>query len=319
MSIRSHLLLALFLLCSTLGGRVSADGELPKLLSAADQTRLQRFDVVRAEALAAARAGGAAADHAQLEAALAGDASPLQGVDVAGDWQCRTFKLGKTLPLVVYGWFRCRIDDDGAGWRLRKLDGSQRTAGRFYDIGNDRMVYLGVSTLGGQRPVSYGSDPQRDQVAIAVVPGRDRLRLEFPLPQFDSMFDVMELRRPLRGAEPAPPAAVAVPGDSAARGATGTKRVTGVVRSVEPGDRACLLRLEDESGQPFEELADFRICEQGRGLRGRRVALRYASTELPAADCGSDETCSRRTRVDLVVGARPVADEAGSPASRNRP
>ena len=152
MSIRTHLLLPLMLVSSTLWGTVSADGELPKLLTASDQARLQQFDVIRTEALAVARAGGAASDLAQLEAALAGDASPLEGVDVTGDWQCRTFKLGKSLPLVVYGWFHCRIDDDGAGWRLRKLDGSQRTTGRFYDIGNARMAYLGVSTTAGQHP-----------------------------------------------------------------------------------------------------------------------------------------------------------------------
>jgi hypothetical protein len=319
MSFRSRLLLPLILLSPILCGTVSADGALPKLLTAADQTRLQQFDVVRTAALAEARAGGSASDLEQLEAALAGDAAPLQGVDVTGDWECRTFKLGKSLPLAVYGWFRCHIDDDGAGWRLRKLDGSQRTTGRFYDIGNDRMAYLGVTTLGGQRPVRYGSDPQRDQVAIALVPGHDRLRLEFPLPQFDSMFDVMELRRPMRGASAKSPAAAARPAASTVRIAGETKRATGVVKAVEPGDRACLLKLEDETGQPFEELAEFRICERGSALRGRKVALRYASRELPAADCGSDETCSRRTRIALVVEARPVARPTRPPASRERP
>ena len=306
MSFRCRSLSTLVLFFLTLVGTANADGELPKRLTPADQARLQQFETVRAEALAQARQGGSAADVAELEAALAGDASPLQGVDIAGDWHCRTLKLGKSMPLVVYGWFRCRIDDDGAGWRLRKLDGSQRTTGRFYDLGNDRMAYLGTSSVGGQRPGVYGSDPERDQVAIAMVPGQNRLRLEFPLPHFDSMFDVMELRRPARAAAANPAGAASGPVENTVLVAGETKRATGVLKSVTPGDRACLLRLEDHSGQAFEELADFRICERGSALRGRKVALRYASREMPAADCGADETCSRRTRVALVVEARPL-------------
>jgi len=208
MSRLSRLLLPPVLVFLSLSGAARADGALPRLITPADQSRLQQFDAVRADALAQARQGGSAADLAELEAAMAGDALPLQGIDLTGDWRCRTLKLGKSLPLVVHGWFRCRIDDDGAGWRLRKLDGSQRTTGRFYDLGNERMAYLGVSTLGGQRPANYGSDPDRNQVAVAVVPGPDRLRLEFPLPRVESLFDVMELRRRARGATEKPAAAI---------------------------------------------------------------------------------------------------------------
>jgi hypothetical protein len=197
---RSLLLLPLILAFLTLSGTARADGPLPRLLTPADQSRLQQFDTVRADALAQARQGGSAAEVAELESAMAGEASPLQGVDLTGDWRCRTLKLGKSRPLVVHGWFRCRIDDDGAGWRLRKLDGSQRTTGRFYDLGDERMAYLGVSTLGRQRPAKYGQDAKRNQVAIAVVPGPGRLRLEFPLPRSESLLDVLELRRPVSDA-----------------------------------------------------------------------------------------------------------------------
>jgi hypothetical protein len=104
-------------------------------------------------------------------------------------------KLGKSAGLVVYGWFRCRIVDDGAGWRLDKLNGSQRVSGRFYDDGDTRMILAGALSFAEEPRQAYGKPGARNQVAYAVRPGPDRLRLEFPEPEYESLFDVMELER----------------------------------------------------------------------------------------------------------------------------
>ena len=180
---------------AAVGATASADGILQKIITPADQSRLKQLDAVRREALADARAKASREDLAALEQALAGTPRPLDGTDLTGEWQCRSLKLGAAVPLAVYGWFRCRVSDDGSGFRLEKLDGSQRTAGRFYDAGPGRMTYLGVSTVAGQPPTAYGKDASRDQVALAVSPGKNRLRLEFPLPAHDSRFDIMDLQR----------------------------------------------------------------------------------------------------------------------------
>lgn len=79
--------------------------------------------------------------------------------DPTGDWRCRTLKLGKSAGLVVYGWFRCRIVDDGAGWRLDKLNGSQRVSGRFYDDGDTRMILAGA--------LSFAEEPGRPMASPA--------------------------------------------------------------------------------------------------------------------------------------------------------
>jgi hypothetical protein len=173
-----------------------ADGEMDKRLTAFDKDRLARFDAIMAEALAEARAGGAAEDVRLLEDALAGAPLPMaEGYDPTGEWKCRTIKAGGGLPLVVYGWFKCRISDDGSGWMLQKLTGSQRTSGSFYTLSDTRLAYLGAGHYGDEKPRRYGEDPRQDQVAIVERRAKDRIILLFPAPQFESKLDVLVLER----------------------------------------------------------------------------------------------------------------------------
>ncbi len=188
-------LLASLALAGLPSGAARADGAIVQLLTAADKARLQRFEATRTAAVSAARSAGAPADVAVLDKVLSGKLLSVRSADLTGDWRCRTIKLGKSAGLVVYGWFRCRIVDDGAGWRLDKLTGSQRVSGRFYDDGETRMIFAGALSFGDEPRQAYGRPGARNQVALAVRPGPDRLRLEFPEPEFESAFDVMELER----------------------------------------------------------------------------------------------------------------------------
>ena len=97
------------------------------------------------------------------------------GLDLTGNWQCRTIKLGGIGDLVIYDWFKCRVTDDGSGWRLEKLTGSQRMAGRFYDDGDKRMIYLGSFFIAGDPIKPYGSGPETDQVGYAFRTGAEDL------------------------------------------------------------------------------------------------------------------------------------------------
>lgn len=187
------LFLVLLTLC--LAGPARADGEIVRLLTAQDRERLGRLEATRVAAVAEARTRGAAGDVAVLDRVLSGRLLSVRRADLTGDWRCRTLKLGKSAGLVVYGWFRCRIVDDGAGWRLDKLTGSQRVSGRFFDDGETRMIFAGALSLGDEARAAYGQAGARNQAGIAVRPGPDRLRLEFPEPEFDSAFDVMDLER----------------------------------------------------------------------------------------------------------------------------
>lgn len=171
-----------------------ATGEIVSLITPADKQRLDAYDATRAQALAEARKGDAA-DLATLDALLAKPLVSFQDFDMTGDWQCRTIKAGGIAELVIYGWFKCRVSDDGSGWRLEKLTGSQRTAGRFFDDGDKRLTYLGSGFIAGDKAKPYGAGPETDQAGYAVRTGPKEWRIEFPAPFCESKLDILEFRR----------------------------------------------------------------------------------------------------------------------------
>jgi hypothetical protein len=173
-----------------------ADGAITKIITKADQARLDKYEATRSTAIAEARKGGGAMDVEQLDAALAKpDLAFSEGFDMVGDWQCRTTKLGNKPPLVVYDWFKCRVTDDGSGWVLEKTSGSQRTKGRFYTDSDKRLTYLGTGYVAGEKPKSYGAGTDTDQVGYAYRTGKDEFRIEFPAPAQESLLDILELKR----------------------------------------------------------------------------------------------------------------------------
>lgn len=172
-----------------------ADGVVDKIMTSADKTRLQDYGTARATAIAEARAGGTPGDIAALDNMLGKPLLSFSELDMTGNWQCRTIKAGGIGPLVVYGWFKCKVTDDGSGWMLEKLSGSQRTKGRFYDDGDERLIYLGSFFVAGDPAKPYGSGPESDQVGYAFRTGPAEWRIELPSPYLESKLDVMEFRR----------------------------------------------------------------------------------------------------------------------------
>lgn len=194
-----YLFSALLLLAA---GLAHADGPLPGLMNDSDTARLTAWPAARAAALSAARDGAQAETLELVDRVLDALPGPLDGSGLEGEWQCRVLRIaGTPAQLEVNGWFACRLDDDGAGLALAKDSGSWRTRGRFYDLGNSQMAYLGVRGAAGDAAVPRGEDPARDHFAVAVSPGPDRLRLEFPPgPADDWQLEVLELRRTARAA-----------------------------------------------------------------------------------------------------------------------
>ena len=173
-----------------------ADGEIIWIITVGDQMKLDKFDATVSEAVAEAKSGGAPADVKVLEETLAGKPTSIDaGPDPAGEWRCRTIKAGGTVPLVVYGWFKCRIIDDGAGWKLEKLTGSQRTTGRFFTMSATRLTYAGAGHVAGESASRYGDSPRDNQVAYAERREADRVLLMFPAPYYESKFDILVLER----------------------------------------------------------------------------------------------------------------------------
>jgi hypothetical protein len=185
--------LAILVLWAGVSGAL-ADGVVQKLMTANDKQRLAAYGETRKKAIAETRKG-AANDVATLDQQLALPLRSFAGLDLRGKWQCRTIKLGGIGDLVIYDWFKCSVTDDGSGWRLEKLTGSQRTAGRFYDDGDKRMIYLGSLYIAGDQIKPYGSGPETDQVGYAFRTGAKTWRIELPAPYYESTLDIVEFRR----------------------------------------------------------------------------------------------------------------------------
>ena len=168
----------------------------------ADEARYNALPYLLAAATAAARDGGAAPDVAVLDEVLAAD---WQFQDPAGDWNCRTLKLGGITALTVYPNFKCRITDLGdASWQIEKLTGSQRQIGTAY-LGEAGLIYLGVGHTGDTPAVTYGDfqdeqspmDPGQTvpQVGVLETLSTTRARLMLPAPLLESDFDILYLTR----------------------------------------------------------------------------------------------------------------------------
>jgi hypothetical protein len=183
---------AIGLLCCTLPAL--ADGAVQKLITPADKARLDKYGETRKAALAEAKAGDPA-EVKQLDALLAKPLVSFSDKDLTGNWQCRTIKAGGLSPLVIYGWFKCKVTDGGSGWRLEKISGSQRTQGRFFDDSEKRAIYLGSGSVNNDRAKSYGSGPQTDQVGYAFRTGASEWRVELPAPYYESKLDIIEFKR----------------------------------------------------------------------------------------------------------------------------
>ena len=76
--------------------------------------RFSQLEESKSRGLSEAQSGpDAALIHAVLDAAP----ESVSQSALAGNWRCRTIKLGGMTPDVVYSWFRCRVGErDGVLW-----------------------------------------------------------------------------------------------------------------------------------------------------------------------------------------------------------
>jgi hypothetical protein len=195
---------SLFILAAFFAPPLAAQERLPapswieKLtvtLSQTDVQRFARFDENRKNAVYEGKEGGDAADQPTLAKVLAGQPQAIADKELLGEWRCRTLKLGGEPPLVIYGFFKCRIFEENGALILQKTTGSQRTRGALHRIAPDRFAYIGAGTVNDDPVRAYGDDAREDEVALLVKAAPARLRLEFPAPHYESLFDIIELVR----------------------------------------------------------------------------------------------------------------------------
>ena len=195
--------LALWIIGVTMAGvgaAVAADWKT--IITPEDRTRLDRLaESIRKGDAVAAASDPAPADTTTLRTILDPPDGTVAVDRLAGNWRCRTIKVGDIL--VVYSWFKCRIAATTEGLRLEKISGSQRLSGTLYPDGPTRLILLGAGTVNDEPPVPYSAlaakgdpaDPDADVVGVLTQPAPDRLRIVIPFPRYESIYDVMELKR----------------------------------------------------------------------------------------------------------------------------
>lgn len=164
----------------------------------ADKERIRGWYSSWQAALTDARAKGFGADI-DREGVLLQPMAALPNPHLpAGDYRCRTVKVGtkgrSTLAYVGYSWFRCRVAPEQGLSSLTKLTGSQRPVGLIFPDNLKRQVFLGTLELGDEKmAVNYGSDRLRDMAGLVERIGDNRWRLVLPAPAYESLLDVIEL------------------------------------------------------------------------------------------------------------------------------
>ena len=164
-----------------------------------DRRRLREWRDAFVEALGEARSAGHG-DEIEGEGPLLAPDSALRGAALpAGDYRCRTLKLGSRseagLDYVPYPAFPCRVATGADGsLQLARLGGSQRPIGRLYPEHDTRLIFLGTMQLGDEtRVIPYGRDRERNMAGIVERIGERRWRILLPYPHFESTLDVIEL------------------------------------------------------------------------------------------------------------------------------
>ncbi|HEX8217178.1 MAG TPA: DUF4893 domain-containing protein [Allosphingosinicella sp.] len=164
-----------------------------------DRRRIRQWREAFVAALGEARTGGHGAEIDREGALLEPDVALPGAALPAGDYRCRTLKLGSQgeggLEYVPYSPFRCRVARGADGlWHFTKTSGSQRPIGRLYPEHDRRRIFLGTMQLGDEmRIMTYGRDRERNLAGIVERIGERRWRILFPYPHFESTLDVIEL------------------------------------------------------------------------------------------------------------------------------
>lgn len=175
-----------------------SDGTWRTTATDQDKARIRGWHASWEAALADARAKGHGADIERQGVLLQPMAALPNPHLPAGDYRCRTIKVGAQgsggLGYIAYGWFRCRIAAEQGLSSMVKLTGSQRPVGLIFPDNLKRQVFLGTLELGDEKlPISYGTDRMRDMAGLVERIGDNRWRLVLPAPAYESLLDVIEL------------------------------------------------------------------------------------------------------------------------------
>ena len=116
-----------------------------------------------------------------------------------GTYRCRVIKLGfgnsgRGNAFQTFKPFTCFVSVEESLLVFIKATGSDLPAGRLWDDGDTRLVFLGATAAKPGVPApAYGTQPQRDRSGVIERVGDFRWRLVSPWQSKDARIEVMEL------------------------------------------------------------------------------------------------------------------------------
>ncbi len=163
-----------------------------------DVTRLHEIRASFVKALAQARAGDRETDVLREGRLLDPNAAVDGAALPAGNYHCRTIKLGSQREggpsFVSFPALDCRVTTDGKVSRFVRLNGPQRPTGTLYPASVRQQVFLGTLVLSDEtRALNYGRDTDRNMIGAVERIGPSRWRMILPYPRFDSTLEVIDL------------------------------------------------------------------------------------------------------------------------------
>lgn len=89
------------------------------------------------------------------------------------------------------------------------------------------------------------------------------------------------------------------------RTVTAKMPATARIKSMDAGDRACYVTLEDRRGKKYEDLADFEVCEQKQFI-GKWVTITRKKALVMSAACEGRDDCTLSDTVNLITSVKTV-------------
>lgn len=181
-----------------------AAGDWHSVITPADQSRLDRMAPAISEGDSLVRQSNPppkATDLEHLTREMRAAALPIDAANLPGTWHCQIIKVGTSLA--GYKKFKCLIRSTPNGLELAKIDGSDQITGFLYPDNERQMILLGHVSAKDEPTAPYSgltgghATPQNpnytDIVGVLSQIGPKHLRIVFPWPYFQSIYDVMVL------------------------------------------------------------------------------------------------------------------------------
>lgn len=164
-----------------------------------DLDRIERIGAAWAQGLREARAGSFGAEIDKEGPLLDPAAALPRPAPPPGTYRCRIVKLGfgdmeRDRALQTFKPFTCFVSVEDALLVFIKANGTDLPAGRLWEDGETRLVFLGaMAPQQGLPAPAYSTEPSRDRSGVVERVGDFRWRLVSPWQSKDARIEVMEL------------------------------------------------------------------------------------------------------------------------------